>query len=411
MKVGFVGLGKLGLPVALAVESCGHEVVGFDVDPAVAGYVRQRRIPYTEQGVPELLALTELTVVDDIAALDGCDIVLVAVQTPHQPEYEGVTPLPDGRADFDYSHLTAACGALFDVLTQPTVVGVISTVLPGTVDRLIRPLCNENVRLVYTPQFIAMGTTVENFLHPEFTLIGVDDPRAADVVDEFFRNMTDCPTYRTTIANAEAIKVFYNTFITAKTVLGNLWGEMAEKLGLDADEIVDALSMADRRLISPAYLRAGVGDGGGCHPRDNIALSWLARELDVSFDFFEALMTARERHMGWLAEETVRTAKDRGLPVVVFGAAFKPGTNITTGSAARLVVNQIEAAGVDVRVYDPHCKVGTVPPWQPPHPMGVYLIATDHGDWPPVPAGSTVIDPFGSYPDVPSVTVRRIGRQ
>lgn len=406
-----MGLGKLGLPVALAIESQGHEVAGYDVNPAVKGYVAARSIPYTEVGVPELLTETKLQVVDSIAELVdwGPDIIFVPVQTPHAPEYEGVTRVPETRADFDYSVLESACRDLFAALKRPTIVAIISTVLPGTIDRVVRPLMNDRVKLVYTPQFIAMGTTVQDFLNPEFTLLGVDDVDAAKVMDDFITGMTGAPTFVTDIRTAEGIKVFYNTYITTKTVLGNLYGELADKCGMNVDDIHAALSLADRRLMSPAYLKAGVGDGGGCHPRDNIALSWLAEQKNLSFDFFDALMHAREAHMEWIADLAVSAARDSDLPIIVFGKAFKPGTNITTGSPAVLLVNLLKEKDYEPRVWDPHVKDN--PLHEPPHGRAVYVIATDHGDWPPVVAGSTVLDPFGSYPDVPAVHVVHLGRR
>lgn len=412
MRVGFVGLGKLGLPVALAVESCGHEVAGYDVSPLPAEFVKHRSIPYHEVGVPELLQRTAITVHSTMAELVAWEphIVLVAVQTPHDPAYEGVTRLPEERVDFDYSHLVAACNELFDALLVPTIVGVVSTVLPGTIDREVRPLLNPNVRMVYTPQFIAMGTTVEDFLRPEFTLIGVDDPEAAAVMESFIEGMTGAPTLVTDIATAEGIKVAYNSFITAKTVLGNVWGELSEKLGMNADDIHRAFGMATRRLMSPKYLAAGVGDGGGCHPRDNIALSWLAQQTDLSFDLFDALMVAREQHMDWIASVVQTESVERELPVHVWGRAFKPQTNIVTGSAATLLVNLLAERGVEVtNWWDPHVP-HDLPRFGAQEP-GVIVLATDHADWPPAPSGSVVIDPFGRYPDVPNVVVRRLGRQ
>ena len=413
MRIGIVGLGKLGLPVALAIETMGHEVHGYDINPAVAGYVRDGKIPYEEVGVEDLLGFTGLVVHDTLAELvaQDLDIIFVAVQTPHDPRYEGVTTLPDERVDFDYTYLRQACAAVSTELTTPTVVAVISTVLPGTIEREIKPLIGDNFRLVYTPQFIAMGTVVENFLHPEFALIGVDDEEAAAVMTEFFSAL-DCGHVLTDVRTAEGIKVFYNTFITAKTVLANIYGELSEKLGMNVDDIYTALTAADRRLMSGAYLKAGVGDGGGCHPRDNIALSWLAREHDLSFDIFEALMLARENHMNWIAEEVWQEAQVRPQdPVYVFGKSFKPGTNITTGSPARLLVNLLRANfGIEPIVYDPHAG-GDNPLERHRLEMGVYVIATDHGDWPLPPSGSVVIDPFGSFPDHAGVTVRRLGRK
>lgn len=412
MKIAFIGLGKLGLPVALAVESRGHEVFGYDINPAVADFVKHKRIPYAEVQVPELLQDTSLVVhpsIEEVVAQDP-DIVFVAVQTPHDPRYEGVTRLPEERVDFDYTFLKQACSDLFQLLTKPTVVAVVSTVLPGTMEREIMPMANENVQLVYTPQFIAMGTTVQDFLNPEFTLIGVDDAHAAEVMQKFFEGLTGQATFVTSVRNAEGIKVFYNTFITMKTVFGNMIGEMAARTQMDADEIYAALSMADQRLISPKYLKAGVGDGGGCHPRDNIALSWLARDVGLSFDLFEALMIARERHMGWIADVVADYHFATGRPVVVWGKSFKRGTNITVGSPATLLVNLLkEQTNIEpVAWWDPHVRQVDV--HAKPHPVGIYVIATDHGDWPPAPTGSVVIDPFGTYPETPGVYLVRLGR-
>jgi UDPglucose 6-dehydrogenase len=411
-----IGLGKLGLPVALAIEHYGqHWVKGVEKDMVDIGRIMlDRKTPYQEKEVDALLEQTQMEILREVT--DLCewepDIVFVAVQTPHDPMYEGVTELPEERADFDYSYLKEACADLFAALQKPTLVGIISTVLPGTIEREIRPLMNENVRLVYTPQFIAMGTVVDDFLDPEFILLGVDQETAADEMERFFHSVVPeyIPAMMTDIATAEGIKVFYNTFITTKTVLANLYGELSEKLGMDVDDIYAALNLSTKRLLSPRYLRAGVGDGGGCHPRDNIALSWLAEQTDLSYNFFDALMTARQEHMRWLADVAISESIRTTLPIYVFGEAFKPGTNIITGSAARLLVKILCDAGwYPAGVFDPYVDPDDL---KDPNnvPKAVYVIATDHRCWPDVPAGSVVIDPFGSYPDVKGVEVKRLGR-
>ena len=155
---------------------------------------------------------------------------------------------------------------------------IISTVLPGTLDREVLPLLGPRFRLVYEPLFISMGTVVTDYLNPEFVLCGAHDPDAAQHLTAFYATIHRKPLFWTDLRTAEGIKVFYNTFITAKIALANLYGEMAHKLQMNADDISDALSLATERLISPKYLRAGMGDGGGCHPRDNIALSFIAEK-------------------------------------------------------------------------------------------------------------------------------------
>lgn len=412
-----VGMGKLGLPVAIAIEKFGeHEVMGYD--PAhqwINEILESGEYPHQEVMLNGFLAEgTRVRCAPSIYDLTAWepDVVFVAVQTPHSPEYEGVTELPDERIDFDYSYLTRACDDLFRTLKKPTVVGIISTVLPGTIEREVRPLMNRNVRLVYTPQFIAMGTVIPDFLSPEFVLLGVDQESAADDMETLFDSVLPYTRsfVRTDIATAEGIKVFYNTFITAKTVLANIYGELAEKLGMNVDDIFEAISLSTKRLLSTRYLKAGVGDGGGCHPRDNIALSWLAQETDLSFDIFEALMVARQEHMRWIADVAITECIRNDQHIVMFGEAFKPGTNITTGSPARLLETLLTDAGFPpIRVHDPYVEEPSVNPLPPI--AAVYVIATDHGDWPDVPRGSTVIDPFGSYPDVSGVKVMRLGRK
>ena len=165
------------------------------------------------------------------------------------------------------------------------VVIIIPTVLPGTIRRDIKPLLNQYVKLCYNPFFIAMGTTIKDFTNPEFVLFGMDDESAYNKAVELYATLHNRPVYKCTIEEAEMIKVTYNTFITMKICLANTVMEMSHKLeNVNCDNVMNGLFLADQRLISTKYLSGGMGDGGGCHPRDNIALSWLAREIDLSRD-------------------------------------------------------------------------------------------------------------------------------
>ena len=168
MKIGFLGLGKLGLPCALACEKYGgYEMYGYDASPVVMDNIRRRHLPYMEEGAAELLAETKLTLCDDVAQLAASvDLLFVAVQTPHEPDYEGTTRRPADNRDFDYRYLRAAVEEVAAAATRPLVVVVISTVLPGTMRREILPLATPNLRFLYNPFFIAMGTTISDFMNP-----------------------------------------------------------------------------------------------------------------------------------------------------------------------------------------------------------------------------------------------------
>lgn len=413
MKIGYMGLGKLGLPCALATEAIGgHQVYGYDPNPAVQTYLADRKIPYLERRAGDFLKNHSISYVQSPSDLVAhSDIIFVPVQTPHDKQFEGHLPMPEGdRKDFDYSFLKAAVKTLADeagAKCKYVVVVIISTVLPGTVEREIKPLLNEYVSLCYNPYFIAMGTTIDDYLHPEFVLLGSDnDPEAACLVEKFYSTIHDKPVFKTNIESAELIKVSYNTYISMKIGFANTVMEICHKTNADADDVAKALSMANERIISPKYLKGGMGDGGGCHPRDNIAMSFLADKLNLSYNIFESLMIGREQQAKWLAELALEHAD--GRPVVLLGEAYKPETNLTVGSPALLVGHYVKEAGQEVTVLDPHVH-GT----QEVSEASVCVVTTNHEVWPTLtyPAGSVIIDPWGYMPDQEDVEVIRVGRK
>lgn len=398
MKIGVIGLGKLGFPVALAIESKGHEVTGYDLNPAVEQSIFNRSWPHKEEGLQRLLYKTNLKVTSVKEVVLNSDIVFLALQTPHKPEFEGTTVLPDERADFDYIYLLAGIREVAQIAKKqkkPTILAVISTCLPGTYLGKIKPLLNEYVQYVCNPAFIAMGTVINDFLNPEFTLIGVEDEHASETLQIFYDTLFDRPKVVTDITTAEGIKVSYNTWVTAKTVIANIWGEIAEKTNMNFDDIFKAWSLSTNRLISPKYMKAGMSDGGGCHPRDNIAMSWLAKEINLSHNIFEDLMKAREDYEAWHSDVAVDTAMRYKLPLYILGKAFKPETNIQTGSPAILMSNLTKY---------PHKHIEEI------EGVGVYFVATAHDKYKSgYPKGSVVIDPFRYIPDKKDVTIIRLG--
>lgn len=412
MNIGFVGLGKLGLPCAVAVDQKRHSVMGFDLD---ASRMQKETTNYRETGPDGISAFEPLLKKSNLrfGSLDEVvkhsEIIFVAIQTPHEERYEGITRIPKERVDFNYKHLISGVKAVskaIEKLGEDRVVVVISTVLPGTIKKHILPLTNKHVKLCYNPFFIAMGTTMRDFLNPEFILFGVVDEKAAKLAEKFYRTLHASPFYPTTLENAELIKVSYNTFIGMKIVYANVLMEICHKMGttMDVDAVTDALKLATDRLISPKYLTAGMGDGGGCHPRDNIAMSWLARKLDLSYDFFDALMVARENQTEWLAELMM----EHKLPKVILGKAFKPETNITTGSPSILLKNLLEDKRQRVTMFDPYID-GKPPKWK----KSVFFIGTKHPQFAQYkfPAGSVVIDPWRFIPKRKGVDVIHVGNR
>jgi UDPglucose 6-dehydrogenase len=217
MNIGFVGLGKLGLPCALAIDKKGHQVFGYDINPNVREILDTRILPYREKGATELLENHNIKWSDLSGVVSSSDIIFVPIQTPHDPKYEGVTRLPEERIDFDYSWLKEGMTSLAKEIEKQKVektVIIISTVLPGTIQNEIKPVLNQYVKLCYNPFFIAMGTTIDDFTSPEFVLFGVEDGEAFNEAKKFYSTIHDRPIYKCSIEEAEMIKVTYNTYIT-----------------------------------------------------------------------------------------------------------------------------------------------------------------------------------------------------
>lgn len=414
-RIGVVGLGKVGMPIALAISLKGHHVMGYDVNPErmqKEHFSEQERGPNGEPSIEPLLRESELQFGSLAEVVKHSELIICAIQTPHTERYEGVTRLPISRVDFDYTFLKKAIFELQAEIAHhgaPKIVVIMSTVLPGTLRREIIPWLDPLVKLCYNPFFIAMGTTIEDFLNPEFVLFGVENKDAAAKAKAFYRTLHNRPFYETTIENAELIKVAYNTYITTKVCVANTLMEICHRIpGCDVDGVTKGLALATDRLWSPKYTRGGMGDGGGCHPRDNIAMSYLARELDLSFDWFQNLMLCREQQAEWLAELAVDQCERAGtFHIGILGKAFKPETNLTAGSPATLVANLLRERGYAVEQWDPKVDGGICPFAG----YGVILVATQHDCFRQYKFthGSIVIDPFRYIPEQPGVEVIHVG--
>lgn len=455
-RVGFIGLGKLGLPVATAMALKGANVMGYDTCASRMSYDPQ---PYQEAGPhgsgdfnhwlanygsPTPAAVQRggcLRFGSLKEVVEYAHIIFVAVQTPHDTRFEGITPLAADPVDFDYRHLKEAVQSIVDTYLVSTYAGgedkiivIISTVLPGTCDREIKPLLkNTTLHVVYNPSFIAMGTTMRDFLDPEFVLLGHDcdggNTRVQDDLNSSLQRvealydalLPNTPRKTMTIPSAELTKIMYNTAISQKIALANTVMELCHKIpGANCDDVTTAMQAANRRVTGPMYMAGGMGDGGGCHPRDNIAMMWLAKQLNLSHDPFTPAMHGREDQTHWLArlviDEMHTLAQARGypnyrlIPVTIAGYAYKPNTNITTGSPALLLHDILRRMGCkELRLWDPAVNPKE-DKWE------------DTGEWPAgvvmlgcsgvarslraqnLQSGSTVIDPFRQV--VPTATVR-----
>lgn len=398
-----IGCGKLGLPCA-EVMAKHYDVVGYDVvkDPEA-----------------------QITLLDTIAeAVAGRDLIFVAVPTPHDPAYGGSSPITDLPAkDFDYSIVQRVLGEINPHVTKAQLVVLISTVLPGTVREHLEPLIT-NARFIYNPYLIAMGSVKWDMVNPECLIIGTEDGTetgdAKLLVDFYKPIMENDPTINIgTWDEAEAIKIFYNTFISAKIGLVNMIQDVAEANGnINVDVVTDALKRATQRITGPRYLTAGMGDAGACHPRDNIALRFLADKLDLGYDLFHAFMHSRDMQAKKMAEKLIKLSKQHNIPVVIHGRAYKPYVPYTIGSYSELVGHYVAEAGVAFDYVDP--LTGDMHQYTSPRVFlmahnasityaGTGVAVHEASFYCNIPEGSIIVDPWRQLPDVPGVQVIHYG--
>ena len=337
MNISMIGCGKLGLPCA-EVMATKHTVFGYDVTEFNSESVKQVDI--------------------ETAAKHG-DIIFIAVPTPHDVAYGGEHPCIDLPVkDFDYGIVKTVLTEINKHVNKKQLVVLISTVLPGTVRRELEPLIT-NARFIYNPYLIAMGSVAWDFINPEMVIIGTEDGSltgdAKELIDFYKPLMQNDPRYEVgTWDEAESIKIFYNTFISAKIGLVNMIQDVAEKLGnINVDVVTNALAASTHRITGPAYMKAGMGDAGACHPRDNIALRWLGSNLDLGYDLFYSIMQAREQQAKNLAKKLVSLAEKNNLTIYLHGKAYKPGVSYTNGSYSLLIGHYVEQFGHKVKYIDP----------------------------------------------------------
>jgi UDPglucose 6-dehydrogenase len=339
MKIGFIGIGKLGMPCAEAIARTGHIVKGYDTVPKTSEFIS------ISNSIKDCVVDT--------------DIVFVAVPTPHDPAYDGREPTAHlTPKDFNYNIVNECLTEANKHMNKDQLLVLISTVLPGTTRKEFIPLVS-NTRFVYNPYLIAMGSVAWDMVNPEMIMIGTEDGSltgdAKQLVDFYKTVMENNPRYEIgTWDECECIKVFYNTFISTKIGLVNMIQDVAQKQGnIDVDVVTTALSKSTMRIMGPQYMTAGMGDGGGCHPRDNIALRYMAQELNLGYDLFDAVMNAREIQAENLAKELVKHAEENKMSIFIHGKAYKPGVEYLDGSYSLLVGHYCTELGHAPTYIDP----------------------------------------------------------
>lgn len=355
-NVSVVGLGKLGCPLAACYAAKGSRVVGVDMDARAVDAINKGLAPSYETGLQELLdeAHGNFRATQDYTdAVQSTDVTFVVVPTPSGP---------DGT--FNNEYVVSACqsiGAGLKVKDGYHVVVIVSTVMPGSTGGEIREalelasgkICGTDFGLCYGPAFVALGSVIRDFTRPDYLLIGESDPRAGETLENLYKNICteNPPAARMNFVNAELTKLANNAFVSTKITFGNMMAQICERLpDAHVDIVTSALGMDSR--IGRKYLKGGIGYGGPCLDRDNVALAAMATSIGARALLAEATDQANRLEVDRLVA-LIKSKRDTSKPVGVLGLSYKPDTNVIDASQGLLLAQALVKEGFTVAAYDP----------------------------------------------------------
>lgn len=353
MKVSVFGLGYVGAVSAACLAAEGHDVIGVDVNPTKVALINEGRSPIVEEGIAELTAKMFAegrlrATADTDEAVADTDISLVCVGTPSND---------NGSLKLDYvERVSEQIGAAIAQKESRHLVVMRSTMLPGTIDTLVKPalertsgkLAGTDFDLCVNPEFLREGSSIKDFYAPPFTLIGSDQPEAAERLAEMYRNI-DAPLHLTSVKAAEMVKYACNCFHGLKVAFANEIGNICKESGIDSHEVMEVFVKDTKLNLSPYYLKPGFAFGGSCLPKDLRALTYKARQLDVPVPVLEATLESNLLQIERAVNMIVRTGRKR---IGFLGFAFKAGTDDLRESPVVSVIERMIGKGLDVRLYD-----------------------------------------------------------
>ncbi|WP_421702448.1 UDP-glucose dehydrogenase family protein [Aliiroseovarius sp.] len=354
MKIAMIGTGYVGLVSGVCFSDFGHEVVCVDKDPAKVAMLERGEVPIYEPGLDELMAKNvaagRLSFTGDLkAAVDGAEAVFIAVGTP--------TRRGDGHADLTY--VFAAAEEIAAAITDYTVVVTKSTVPVGTNRRVKQIIHKARPELDFdvasNPEFLREGAAIDDFMRPDRVVVGVQTPRAGEVMDEIYRPLflRDFPVVTTDLESAEMIKYAANAFLATKITFINEIAALCERAGADVKQVSKGIGLDGR--IGNKFLHAGPGYGGSCFPKDTRALARIGQELGLPMQITETVIKVNDEMKRRMIDKVMDLCDGsvNGKVIAVLGATFKPNTDDMRDAPSLTIIPALVGGGAKVRVVDP----------------------------------------------------------
>lgn len=355
-RISIVGIGKLGASMVAGMASRGFDVVCVDVDRNAVAKVNRGEAPVQETGLAEMITANQQRIratLDFEDAVNSSDITFVIVPTPS-----------DERGAFSTAYVQRAfeqIGRALRLKSTYHVVVLTSTVLPGATRQLLLPVleqesgkkCGNDFGLCYSPEFIALGTVIRDFLNPDFYLVGQFDNRSGEALEYVNSrvSLNNAKCKRMSIENAELAKIAINGYVTLKISYANMLSDICERIPSgDIDVVSDALGMDTR--IGRKYLTGGFGFGGPCFPRDNVALAFVGEQLGVDCSI-PRTNHQFNRTISQRAVEKLKGVLKKGETVAVLGLAYKPLSHVIEESPGVFLCRALADSGYRVVAHDP----------------------------------------------------------
>jgi GDP-mannose 6-dehydrogenase len=361
MRISIFGLGYVGAVSAACFAESGHEVIGSDVNELKVKIINEGRSPVVEPGVEELIAQgvkeNRLRATTEAAeSVLASDISLVCVGTPgHQ----------NGSLDLGYvKNVCKQIGAALETKARYHVVVLRSTMLPGTVHDVVIPTlevysgkkARRDFGVAINPEFLREGTSIYDFYHPPFTLIGADEEEAASLVRKLYTHI-NAPTLTVGVKEAEMVKYACNSFHALKVTFANEIGNVCKELGIDSHRVMEVFCQDTKLNLSPYYLKPGFAFGGSCLPKDVRALTYKAKALDVETPLLNSLMVSNRLQVERAAELIARTGKKQ---IGILGLSFKAGTDDLRESPLVALIELLIGKGYRLAIYDKEVELARI---------------------------------------------------
>ena len=358
MKISIFGLGYVGAVSLACLSRDGHELIGVDIEAAKLELIRAGKTPVVEEGMVELMAQVaasgRVSVTTDAqqAVLDS-EISLVCVGTPSAA---------NGSQDQGaVLRLAVDIGKAIAAKTEPHIVVFRSTLVPGTVEDVLRPIIEshsgkkdgEGFFLCFQPEFLREGSSIRDYDKPPFTIVGANHEHPVQRLQALFGHLP-CKFIRTSVRAAEMMKYCCNNFHALKITFANETARLCDALGVDAFEVMDLVCQDTQLNISKAYLKPGFAFGGSCLPKDLRATSYLAKVHDVELPMLGAILESNRRHLDVALDKLLALGKRR---IAFVGLSFKTGTDDLRESPLVTLAEQLVGKGMELSIYDPEVNL------------------------------------------------------